>query len=243
MKLCIEHGVPVLCEKPFTVNYKEAEEVIALAKEKGVYVSEAMWTWHNKTAHKVREWLAAGKVGKVESVSATYSFPLLKLYRNPRLTSSAMIGGALMDIGVYPVRYMLELFGMPQSISCKGDILGDVDVAENIVMDYGNFKAVLTVSMVKMQGEKLVIKGTDGSISVPFYHMAKKAVFNGHKKEKFKDKSSLYAVQTRHVADEIRSGKKQSEFVPFKATLDTMQLLDECRRQMNVIYPSEKEGR
>ena len=238
-KLCIERGVPALCEKPFTVNTKEAEEVFALAKEKNVYVSEAMWTWHNAPAHIVRAWVKDGKVGEVKSVKVSYAVPLLKFSKNPRLTSPELIGGALLDIGIYPIRYMYELFGMPKSISATGELRGGVDIAENITMDYGTFKAELTVSMDSFLGEKLVVEGTEGKIEVPYFHMAKKGKLTGKQKDRFKIKTLLYATQLRQVAEEIRSGKKESAYCPVQSTLDTMKLLDECRRQMGVIYPGE----
>ena len=64
MKLCIKHHKPVLCEKPFTVNAKQAQEIFAYAAQEGVYVSEAMWTWHNATACKVKDWITSEAVNK-----------------------------------------------------------------------------------------------------------------------------------------------------------------------------------
>ena len=239
-KLCIEHGIPVLCEKPFTVNLREAQEIFALAKEKNVYVSEAMWTWHNSPALTVRNWVRSGKVGTIKSVSASFAFPMLQFSKNPRLTSPELIGGALMDIGIYPVRYMYELFGMPQKIVANGKLKNGVDVDEKIIMDYGSFQAELTVSIQKLHGETLKIAGTDGKIRVPYFHFAKKGKLTGKHKDKFKINALLYATQFRQVAEEIRSGKTESSFCSVQSTLDTMKLLDECRRQMGVIYPGEK---
>ena len=239
-KLCVEHNVPVLCEKPFTVNRKEAQEVFDLAREKKVYVSEAMWTWHNAPALIVRDWVKSGKVGDIKSVSLSFAFPMLKSSTNPRLTSLDLIGGALMDIGIYPVRYAYELFGMPQKITARGELLNGVDISEKITMDYGSFRAELTVSMQEALGEELVIKGTDGTIRVPNFHMTKTGKLTGKYQEKFEIDALLYATQFRQVAEEIRSGKTESAFCPVRSTLDTMALLDECRRQMGVVYPNEK---
>ena len=238
-KLCINRGVPVLCEKPFTVNRKEAEEVFALAKEKNVYVSEAMWTWHNVPALTVRDWVKSGKVGQIKSVYASFAVPMLQFKNKPRLTSPALIGGALMDIGIYPVRYMYELFGMPKKLTAAGELMNGIDITEKIIMDYGSFQAELVVSMQKPIGEVLLIEGTEGKIKVPFFHFAKKGTLTGKQKDQFKIRSLLYATQFRQVAEEIRAGKTESEFCPVQSTLDTMALLDECRRQMGVIYPSE----
>lgn len=239
-RLAVSLGVPVLCEKPFTVNANEAREVFGAAREKGVYVSEAMWTWHNKPAHIVRDWVKSGRVGEIKSASVTYAFPMLQFSDNPRLTSPELIGGALLDIGIYPIRYMYELFGMPKKITAEGEKRGGVDISEKITMDYGAFRADLTVSMDKLIGEKLVIEGSDGRITVPFFHMAKRGRLTGKNKDSFKINALLYATQFRQVAEEIRSGKVDSEFCPAQATIDTMTLLDECRRQLGVVYPCEK---
>lgn len=240
-KLCIEHGVPVLCEKPFTVNYKEAEEVFALAKKRGTYVAEAMWTWFNSPAHTVREWVREGKVGKIQSVYASFACPLLETCSNPRLTSPELIGGALMDIGVYPVRYILELFGMPQSIAAKGALLGGVDIEETIVLDYGTFKAELLSSVRKEEPETLVIRGTEGEIVVPNFHMTREGRLTGKHNDAFTCDALLYGTQCKIVAEEIRAGKTESDCATWQAVLDTMAVLDECRRQLGVVYPCEKQ--
>lgn len=236
---CVELGVPVLCEKPFTVNKRQAEEVFALARERGVYCSEAMWTWHNSPAITVRDWVRSGKVGRIKSAIATFSVPLRKFSKNPRLTSPALIGGALLDLGIYPIRYMYELFGMPKGIFAEGKLQGGVDISERITMDYGSFNAEIIVSMNGVRGENLTIVGTDGKIKVPLYHKAKRGKLIGKYKDNFKVDSLLYATQFKNVAREIRSGKKESDYCPMQSTLDTMGLLDECRRQMNLVYPNE----
>ena len=101
IRLCLERGVPVLCEKPFTVNHAEADAVFALAAEKGVYLAEAMWTWYNAPAHTVRDWVRTGRIGKIKKVSAKYTGRLIDI---PRFRSPELLGGALVDIGVYPLR-------------------------------------------------------------------------------------------------------------------------------------------
>ena len=240
MKLCIKNHKPVLCEKPFTVNHAEADEVFALARQEGVYVSEAMWTWHNATALKVKEWLDAGEVGKVREVRASYAWPMLKFNKNPRLTTNEMIGGALMDIGIYPVTYAYRLFGMPERIVCAGRTKGDVDLAEYIQMVYPGFTAGIRVAFDEKGGEYFDIVGTKGTVHVPMFHMAQSAVLKNGKTEKYEKKALLYDTQFSNVAREIRAGLTESRMIPMQHTLDVMALLDECRRQMGVKYPSER---
>ena len=237
---CIELGVPVLCEKPMTVNAAGAQYLFDLAERRGVYLAEAMWTWFNSPARKVRDWLRAGSIGNVKEVTATYALPVFPPLEKPRLSSPEMIGGSLLDIGIYPVRYVYELFGMPSSVTCRGKLRGGVDLTERIVMDYGSFAAKIFISRRLPAGERLVIKGTEGKIAVPFFHMASHACISGRVNERFSDHSLKYATQFRLAAKEISSGQTQSAYSPAQSTICTMKLLDECRAQMGLVYPCER---
>lgn len=237
--LAINAGVPVLCEKPLTVNAKQTEELLALAKQKNVYLAEAMWTWHNPVTLKVKEWIESGAVGEIKKVKAVFSFPMMHINKNPRLVRSELAGGVLLDLGIYNVRYVYGLFGLPKSINCNGRLLNGIDTDNHIIMDYGNFKAELCVSMRKFAGEKVVIKGADGKIVVPYFHTAHTAKLKGKKSEKVKSGKYLFGLEFKHTAEDILSGKKESGYCPQFTTLDNMNLLDECRKQMCVIYPCE----
>ena len=146
VRRCLAAGAPVLCEKPFTLNAAEAASLFRLAREKGLYLSEAMWTWHNAAAQKVRSWVRGGAVGRVRSLRAVYAYPLTLMPCRRRLLSAEGGGGALLDIGVYPVRYVYELFGMPDSVACTGRLRGGVDLGEKIAMRYPSFTAEIAVS-------------------------------------------------------------------------------------------------
>lgn len=239
-KLSIKNKKPVLCEKPFTVNAKESKELFDYAAEKDVYVSEAMWTWHNETALKVKEWVNSGKIGDIQSVKSAFTVPLLSFSDNPRLTTPSMLGGALMDLGVYLIRYCYELFGMPNEIRCEGD-MHEVDHEEKITFTYSGFKADMHVSMTKDAGHFLEIKGTKGTISVPQFHMAKEATLKTNENEEtFEVQDLLYGRQFSNVAAEIRSGRKEGDKITSESTVEVMALMDECRRQMDLVYPMEK---
>lgn len=241
-RLAIEKGKPVLCEKPFAVNEKAAKAIFDYAREKDVYVSEAMWTWHNDTALKVKEWVESGVLGDIQSVSSAFEVPLVSNSTNPRLTTPSMLGGALMDLGVYNIRYCYELFGLPEHIDCEAR-MEEVDYSETITFDYPGFKAINFVSMEKEGGHYFEIKGTKGSIYVPQFHMAKTATLKTEDKEEtFEVDDLLYGKQFSNVAAEIRADKKEGEKISAKGTIEVMSLLDECRRQMGLVYPQEKQN-
>ncbi|MCC5889554.1 MAG: Gfo/Idh/MocA family oxidoreductase [Alkalibacterium sp.] len=239
-ELSIKNNKPVLCEKPFTENAKVTKKVFDYAKEKNVYVSEAMWTWHNEVALKVKEWVQSGVIGDIVEVKCAFDVPLLKHSSNPRLTTPSMLGGALLDLGIYNVRYTYELFGKPESIECNA-VVKEVDYEEAIVFDYDTFKVEMHVSMVEEGGHFYTIQGTKGTIHVPQFHMAKEATLTTDDKvETVRTDDLLYGRQFSNVAEEIRSGRKEGAKISAQSTIEVMELLDECRRQMGLVYPQEK---
>ena len=240
MKLCIEQGKPVLCEKPFTVNASQAQSVFDLAQQKQVYVCEAMWTWFNATAKQVKYWVQSGTLGKIRHVSCTYSFPMIyNPHKKPRHTSPELIGGALLDTGVYGIRYCYELFGMPQGIHCEGRVAEGIDLGETITLDYGEFQAHFLFTRDQNHGETFEIVADNGSISVPMFHCARKAVLKGTVSGKIKDKNLLFGSQFAAVSREIRAGEQTAVTISPKSTVEVLRILDECRAQMGLKYPCE----
>ncbi len=241
MKLCINAHKPVLCEKPFTMNEKEAIEIFELAKQENVYVAEAMWTWFNKPAYKVREWVYEEKVGKIKNVTINFGFPaiLVKRIRN-RVLNPNLLGGVLLDMGVYGIRYSLELFGIPQKIECKARLKYGVDLYEKVKFIYDGFTVTHKFAVDRYIGDKCVIRGTKGKIMVPFFHMAKGAKLRGQYYENYKYDALLYGTQFSLAANEIRSGILTSQYVTKENTIKCMKLMDDIRKEMGLVYPQER---
>ncbi|MGN0468975.1 MAG: Gfo/Idh/MocA family protein [Acutalibacteraceae bacterium] len=232
-------GKSVLCEKPVGVNMKEVDVLINTSQETGVYFCEAMWTWFSDVALTVKKWVTDGKIGEVREVRINYAFPGMFMSKNSRVRMPETAGGALLDIGIYPITYCYNLFGMPKNIRCKGKLKGGIDTAETVILDYGSFRCVLKMSLYLLR-ESCVIKGTLGKISFPtFFHMASKVVLNNKDGKTVFNGKTDYLTEFTRAAEEIKKGKNQSDYIPFKATKDCMQIMDECRRQMNLVYPFE----
>ena len=233
-------GLPVLCEKPLGVNTAQVDEMLAAARENGVYFCEAMWTWFSDVAAAVRQWVRDGRIGQIRSVRMEYAFPGVMMSKNSRLLMPETAGGALLDIGVYPITYCYNLFGFPQKIRCEGTLRDGIDIGETVVLEYDGFRCTLGISLTRLK-ESCRIVGTDGEISVPVFHMARLATLKaGGKKETFTGKTD-YLTEFTRVADEIRSGRTESGYVPHTATRDCMRIMDECRKQMGLVYPFETE--
>lgn len=239
-KLALSLGKPVLCEKPITVTAQEAAELFALAKEKGVYLAEAMWTWFSPVARQVKRWVDAGELGQLHRVEARYHLDS----RNyaARCSDPNVAGGALLDVGIYPITYLYRLFGKPAQIQCTGRLEGGIDLSEDVTLTFPNgLTGTASVSMCDFKGlEKIYLAGDKGRIRYYFFHMANQAALmhRGGKISLFRGDGS-YLNELDKVAGEIRRGLLQSELVPPSATVDVMEILDECRRQMKLVYPFE----
>ena len=241
MKLCIDNNIPVLCEKPFTMNEEEARKIYDISVKKGVYVSEAMWTWHNKCALKVKQWVKENKVGTIKEVTCSFGFVgVSKEYTVERLVNPNLLGGCLLDIGVYGLRYTLELFGYPKDIKCTGTLYNGVDINEEVIFYYDNFKVTHHFSIDEELDGNYIIKGSDGEIIALGFHAAKEARISGKYNEIFKDDSLLYERQFANCAKEIKDGIMNDRFISVQNTILCMRLMDECRKQLGVIYPFEK---
>ena len=240
-KQAILLGKAVLCEKPFTVTAKEAEELIALAREKKVYIAEAMWTWFSPVANQVKTWLDEGEFGKLQKVVASYH--MYSAGYAPRVTDPKVAGGALLDVGVYPITYLYRLFGNPVSVKCRGIVEKGIDWCEDIDMTFsGGETYTATASIRDFWGfERLVLKGEKAKTHILMFHGANRAklVRKDGKNEVFSGDGS-YLNEFNRAAEEIRQGLTESRYVPHQATLDVMRIMDECRAQMNLVYPFER---
>lgn len=234
----LEAHIPVLCEKPVGVSQADVELVIKTAKENDTYFAEAMWTWFSDTALSVKKWVQSGKIGRVKNVEIHHAFPGLSKKADSRVRDPMTAGGALLDIGIYPITYCYNLFGYPDKIRCEGTVKDGIDIKEKVTLYYGNMPCELYMSFEYLK-EKCVIKGSDGKIRVPLYHCGAFGVMKGKGSAKIATGKTTYLNEFDRCATEIRKGRKESEFIPFRATLDCMKIMDECRKQMKLKYPFE----
>ena len=230
---------PVLCEKPVGVSVGEAEQMIECAKANDTYYVEAMWTWFSDVAKVVKKWVQSGRIGKIESVSVNYAFPGLLMPKNSRVRMPETAGGGLLDIGVYPITYCYNLFGYPEEVICKGKIADGIDIDDKITLRYGDMKCHIHISLKNLR-ESFVIKGTEGTIFIPAFHMATAAIMRSKNGNATYFGKTDYLTEFTRADEEIRAGKKESDYIPFSATRDCMKIMDECRRQMGLVYPFEK---
>lgn len=239
-RLALELDKPVLCEKALTVNARDAHELIRLAREKKLYFAEAMWTWFSPVANQVKAWLDSGVLGQLESVRLNFRGE----GRNyaPRVTEVAAAGGALLDIGVYVITYLYRLFGKPESVACRGTVAEGIDWDNEIRLRFSSGAEYLTTTSIcdPVTDQTLYLQGSEGSIEAPGFFYTDHAVLRRKdgSEEVFTGDGS-YLNEFDIAAAEIREGLTESRFVSHQATLDVMEIMDECRAQMNLVYPFE----
>lgn len=233
-------GKPVLCEKPVGVSVKDVDTLIETAKDTNMYFCEAMWTWFSDVALTVKKWVTNGEIGDIKDVVINYAFPGIVMPKTSRLLMPETAGGALLDVGIYPITYCYNLFGYPNKIYCKGKLKDGIDVSETVVFEYNGFRCTLNMSLYSLK-ENCIIKGSKGKITLPvFFHMASKAILKNSDGKQIFNGVTDYLNEFTKAAEEIKQGRKESLYIPFDATRNCMKIMDECRRQMNLVYPFEK---
>ncbi len=240
-KMALNCGKPVFCEKAFTVTAEETKALIDLAREKGLYLCEAMWTWFSPAANCTKKWIDSDKIGRV--LGADFAYHIRTVGYKGRHTDPRRAGGALLDITIYPITYAYRLWGKPEKIESKGKIKDGIDLGEDVIFHYPNgLKVNISASINDYIGlEKMTIKGEKGVIKAPFFHAFNAVTCRqgAFRKETFRGdgpKINSYLDEFDCVAEDIRAGRKESVMVPLKATLDVMELLDEIRKQIGLTY-------
>lgn len=232
--------IPVLCEKPVGISADDVRLLINTAKENKTYFAEAMWTWFSDTALAVKQWVTDGKAGEVQHVEIHHAFPGLAKKSDSRVRDPMTAGGALLDIGIYPITYCYNLFGYPDRILCEGILKDGIDIKEKVTLYYGRTVCELYVSFEYLK-ESFLLKGTKGKIRLPgVFHAAPVAVLTRKNKINLAFGKTTYLNEFERCAQEVSSGKKESSYIPFASTLNCMKIMDECRRQMGLVYPFEK---
>ncbi|AZO95832.1 Gfo/Idh/MocA family oxidoreductase [Halocella sp. SP3-1] len=244
--MCLKAGKPVLCEKPFAVNLTEAEEMVSLARSKNIFLMEAMWTRYFPVMEKVREWLAEGLIGEVKWLEADFGINK-PVKPSGRLYNLELGGGALLDVGIYPVSLASMVFGrQPSSIKAAAEI-GETGVDEQtaVIFKYKQGKmAQLSCAIRTKTREEACITGTRGYIVIPEFHSPSSARVYREGKVIKEFEQPLEGNGLNYEAAEVnkylRSGKKESAVMPLKESLNVMETLDKIRDKINLRYPADK---
>lgn len=244
--MCLEAGKAVLCEKPFAINAREADDMVSVARERRLFLMEAMWTRYLPVVVRVREWLAEGRIGKPRMVTADFGFRA-GFNEESRLFDRAMGGGALLDVGIYPISLASMVFGrQPSRIAGFAD-LGKTGVDEQaaIVFAYDQGElANLYTAIRTTTPQEAVIMGEEGSIRIhsPFwYGTTATLTVNGKDPEtvELPYLGNGYTHEAMEVMRCLRAGALESPVMPLDETIALMKTLDAIRAQWGLTYPTD----
>lgn len=249
-RLALEHGKHVLVEKAFTLNHGEAEDLQRLAAERGLLVTEAMWTRYLPHMVRVREIIAAGTLGEIRAVSADHT-QLLPSDPTHRLNALELGGGALLDLAIYPLSFIWDILGAPTTVHSVARLIetgADAEVATVMTHEGGAVSTSLSSSRAAGPNTALIL-GTEARIEIERYWWSPSVVRvidpQGEVIEEFDGRPASDAdgrgMQYEALAAErlVRDGLLEGDILPIAESVAIMGTLDEIRRQIGVRYPGE----
>jgi len=242
--LAIAAGKHVLVEKAFTRNTGEAEEVFAAARAAGVFVMEAMWTRFLPHVAALRQVIAAGEIGEIVNLRADHG-QWFEPNPTSRLFDPKLAGGALLDLGVYPVSFAHDLLGVPDAITSVGKLTDTgVDGQVSIILSYGErTQAALSTTLWAKTPTTASISGTEGHIRIAgdFYRPTSFVVTRRDGGRWTFDRPASRGMQfeAAEVARRVAAGETESPSMTWANTLEVMRTLDTVRAQIGLVYPGE----
>ncbi|GIN56411.1 Gfo/Idh/MocA family protein [Lederbergia ruris] len=239
---CLRAGKAVLCEKPFTMDAEEAEELIQVARENNTFLMEAMWTRYLPAIVQAKKWLEEGKIGEVRMLTANFGFDV-GWSPNSRLLDKKLGGGAMLDAGIYPISFASFVFGQqPTEIKSSAHI-GETGVDEHFsaLFEYPDGKTAMLNSGVRLNlANDAFIYGTEGYIRLPNFLFGDGAFLHqsGSEVVEFQDDRKLqgYIFEAEEAMRCLRAGKLESSIMPLEETYDIMKTMDALRKQWGLEY-------
>lgn len=243
-KMCLEHGKHVLVEKAFTVNASQAEELIHLAEEKGLFLTEAIWTRYMPSRKMINDLIESGVIGEVTSLSANLGYVLDKVERmqNPELA-----GGALLDLGVYPINFALMVFHSEVKSVSSTAVMSPkgIDWMNSITLTFEDGKmAVLHSNMLAQTDREGVVNGTKGYLEIQNINNCEEIrIYDLDRKQiachKVPEQINGYEYEVIACRNAIESGRLECTEMPHSETLRVMRLMDQIRSGWGMKFPCE----
>jgi predicted dehydrogenase len=243
--MCMQGGMPVLCEKAFAVNARESAEMIAASRKHGTFLMEAFWTRFIPSTQYALDEIAKGSIGEIVGLKADFGFkPVFD--PSSRLFDPQLAGGALLDIGVYPLFLALLLLGKPEEIMAKA-YLGPTGVDEDTAFILRHQRGVLShlhASIRMGTKTEAYIYGNEGTILLHsrFHEPCKVSILKeGQRPEvvQFDSPGFGYHYEASEAMRCIRLGLKESLSLPLVFSQTMMEVLDEIRRHIGLVYPND----
>lgn len=243
--LCLNHGKPVLCEKPFTLNAIQAERLINTARNNNLFLMEAMWTRFLPCIVKLNEFLDRGILGEIQHIKADFGIKQ-ELDPKGRSFNPDLGGGALLDLGVYPISFARMVYKQSPSKIKSSAYFGETGVDEKscylFEYEYGQTAMLYSSNRLIMPHDAFIF-GTKGYLEIPnFFHPSKMILkLEGKRKKTIRIpfKSTGYNYEAMEVINCLNTGKLESKIIPLDETLEIMKTMDKLRSQWHFKYPGE----
>lgn len=244
MKNALSKNKHILCEKPFTLNANQAKEIFNMAREKKLFVMEALWTRFLPVIQSLKKSIDQGIIGKINLLTADFCFKPNKDI-NHRLYQKHLGGGALLDIGIYPITIANIFLGKPKSFESRVTMFKTgVDASEIITYNYGKTKAILTASMIKESPLEAIIEGTKGKVLIQGLHDTESAKIYDNQGSLIKEINIPFEVngfeyEIQEAVSCIQNKQIESSIMPHKETINILKQMDDIRKSWNFSYQQE----
>lgn len=240
-KMCLEAGKNVLCEKAFTVNAEQAQKLFDLAKEKKLLITEAIWTRYMPSRKMINDIIESGVIGEVTAVTANLSYTVSHV---ERIRKPELAGGALLDVGVYPINFASMVLGdKVKDVKATAIFQNGVDILDSIAMVFeGDRMATLQCGAREISDRMGSIFGTRGYMQVQNINNPEKiTVFDTEHKEVASyvvpEQISGYEYEVESCMKAIQEGKLECPDMPHAETIRIMKILDDIRKSWNYEIP------
>jgi len=237
--MCLEKGKHVLCEKAFAMNGTEAREMAAMARDKGLFLMEAMWTRFLPAIKYLKAMHDAGELGQIRHIAADFAYAS-EYDPESRIYAPGMGGGALMDVGIYPLSICEYILGAHDSmqVNCVKAPSG-VDARTVMQLGYADGATAQLMSGIDVNGTSMMtIYADKATVVVPDFWHATKLIVNGNVIE-FPAENEGHHYQFDHAAEMIAEGKTESDVMPLDETIRLMDVMTAARHDNGIYYPGE----
>jgi predicted dehydrogenase len=244
VKLCLENGRNVLCEKAFMINSAQAKEVVRIAREKKLLLAEAIWTRYMPSRELIREAVDSGIIGRVTSLTANLGYAI---GNKERLVRSDLGGGALLDLGVYPINFALMVFGEDyQEVSAQGILSNQgVDLQNSITLTWKNGRMALLHSNMEaltdrrgiIHGDKgyLVVENINNCEAISAYDLDRKLI----KQYEIPEQITGFEYEVESCRRALENGETECKEMPLSDSIAVMEMMDRIRKLLGIRYTCE----
>ncbi|MBN2628485.1 MAG: Gfo/Idh/MocA family oxidoreductase [Spirochaetales bacterium] len=244
--LALKAGKPVLCEKPMTVCEAHTRELVEAARRENVYLMEAMWSRFFPLMGKIRDIIAREEIGDVRMVTADFGYRR-ELDPTSRQHDLKLGGGAILDVGIYPLSFFHMILGEPaelQGAACIGET--GVDEQSGYLLKYARGQLAMGSSAVCTDTPcEARIMGTKGRIHLPqsWWSPGEITIIKGDKVQRIVEpfKSNGYNYEAEAVMQDVRAGRKENAVMPLDDSLTIARMMDRLKKPWGLTYPGEPQ--